>query len=63
MSLASNVVLTASPPRSTYFSATKYVWLLENVPAVQEAKEDGTLMLGTVETWLMFNFTGRFIME
>lgn len=39
---------------STYFSAAKYVWLLENVPAVREAKEDGRLMIGTVDSWLLY---------
>ncbi|SGY89646.1 BQ5605_C039g11761 [Microbotryum silenes-dioicae] len=45
-------------PFSTYFSATKYAWLLENCKEVQEAKENGNLMIGTVDAWLLWNYTG-----
>jgi hypothetical protein len=46
--------LTSVPTDSTYFSATKYAWLLENVPEVKLAKEAGTLMLGTVDSWIVY---------
>lgn len=39
-------------PIHPYFSGLKLKWLLENVPAVQEANEKGTLLFGTVDTWL-----------
>ncbi|KPI82659.1 putative glycerol kinase glycosomal [Leptomonas seymouri] len=45
-------------PASTYFSAFKYRWMLENVPAVAEARKNGTLMLGTIECWLMYKLSG-----
>jgi len=45
-------------PLSTYFSAVKLRWLLDTVPAVQAALEAGTLMFGTVDTWLIWNLTG-----
>ncbi|KAK4056167.1 Glycerol kinase [Microbotryomycetes sp. JL221] len=45
-------------PFSTYFSATKYAWLLENYPEVKQAKENGKLMMGTVDSWLVYNYTG-----
>lgn len=38
-----------------YFSATKMRWLIDNVPAVAEAAENGRLAFGTVESWLVFN--------
>ena len=39
-----------------YFSATKYRWILDNVP---EARALGSrLALGTVESWLVWNLTG-----
>ncbi|KHK92561.1 glycerol kinase GlpK [Novosphingobium malaysiense] len=41
-----------------YFSATKMGWLLDNVPEVQAAGEAGRLALGTVESWLLYKFTG-----
>jgi len=45
-------------PLATYFSATKLVWLLENVPEVAAAGASGDLMFGTVDSWLVWNLTG-----
>lgn len=45
-------------PISTYFSAYKFRWLLENDAAVREAVEAGTCLLGTVDAWLLHNLTG-----
>ncbi|GAA5905268.1 hypothetical protein JCM6882_003732 [Rhodosporidiobolus microsporus] len=45
-------------PFSTYFSATKWDWMKDNVDAVKEAREKGTLMMGTVDTWLVYQLTG-----
>jgi len=41
--LASHLALQSlcGLPLSTYFSAVKYRWLLDNVPCVREATEDG----------------------
>lgn len=41
-----------------YFSALKLRWLLENVPEVAAAAQSGSLMAGTVDTWLIWNLTG-----
>ena len=41
-------------PISTYFSAVKLRWLLDNVPAVRRASAAGTLLFGTVDTWLLW---------
>ena len=46
-------------PISTYFSAFKFVWLYENVPAVKNAVDNGTAMFGTVDSWIIYNLTGR----
>lgn len=45
--------LTLSP----YFSAAKMAWLLRNVPPVQDAADNGTLCLGTIDSWLLFKLT------
>ncbi|KAJ3315891.1 hypothetical protein HDV04_000098 [Boothiomyces sp. JEL0838] len=45
-------------PLSTYFSAVKLKWLLNNVPQVQEAHKDNRLMFGTVDSWLLYKLTG-----
>ena len=41
-----------------YFSATKIHWILENVPGAREQAENGDLLFGTVETWLIWKLTG-----
>ncbi|WP_448585135.1 FGGY family carbohydrate kinase [Thermaurantiacus sp.] len=41
-----------------YFSATKWAWMLGAWPAVQEAAEAGTLVLGTVDSWLLWSLSG-----
>ncbi len=40
-----------------YFSATKIRWILDNVDGAQEAADNGDLLFGTIETWLLWNFT------
>ena len=40
-----------------YFSATKLHWILENVPGVRERAQNGELLFGTVETWLIWKLT------
>jgi len=41
-----------------YFSATKIRWILENIPGAREQAEQGELLFGTVETWLIWKLTG-----
>lgn len=41
-----------------YFSATKIRWILENVPGAREQAENGELLFGTVESWLIWKLTG-----
>lgn len=45
-------------PISTYFSAMKLLWLMENVEAVQLAVKTGDALFGTVDSWLIWNLTG-----
>lgn len=40
-----------------YFSATKVKWILDNVPNARQKAEDGDLLFGTVETWLIWKLT------
>lgn len=44
-------------PLSTYFSALKIRWMLDNVSAVKEAFDNGDLLVGTIDSWLIYNFT------
>ena len=41
-----------------YFSATKIMWILDNVPGVRERAEAGDILFGTVDSWLIWNLTG-----
>ncbi|KAK4427980.1 Glycerol kinase [Sesamum alatum] len=49
---------TCGLPISTYFSALKVLWLLDNVDAVKEAVKKGDALFGTIDTWLIWNLTG-----
>ena len=40
-----------------YFSATKVKWILDNVEGARELADEGKLLFGTVETWLIWKLT------
>ncbi|MEC1722588.1 glycerol kinase GlpK [Schinkia azotoformans] len=41
-----------------YFSGTKVKWILENVEGAREKAEQGKLLFGTVDTWLIWKLSG-----
>lgn len=41
-----------------YFSGTKIKWILDNVEGVREKAENGDILFGTIDTWLIWNLTG-----
>ena len=41
-----------------YFSGTKIRWILENIPGARALAENGELLFGTVETWLIWKLSG-----
>ncbi len=41
-----------------YFSGTKIKWILDNVSEARALADEGSLLFGTVETWLIWNLTG-----
>ncbi|GLB51778.1 glycerol kinase [Neptunitalea chrysea] len=41
----------------SYFSGTKVKWILDNVEGAREKAEAGDLVMGTMDTWLIWNFT------
>ena len=43
---------------STYPSATKLKWILDNVEGAREKAEAGQLLFGTPDTWVLWNLTG-----
>ena len=40
-----------------YFSATKVEWILDNVEGAREKADEGQLLFGTVDTWLMWKLS------
>lgn len=44
---------------SPYFTASKFGWLIKNVPQVQAAEQNGSLLLGTIDAWLLYRLTGK----
>ncbi|TQQ82738.1 glycerol kinase [Halonotius terrestris] len=56
-----------------YFSATKTEWILDNADPiklqrsrpqdVRERAEDGELLMGTIDTWVIYNLTGNHITD
>lgn len=40
-----------------YFSATKIKWILDNVEGARESAENGDLLFGTVDSWIVWNLT------
>ena len=40
-----------------YFSATKIKWILDNVDGARQLADEGKLLFGTVETWLIWKMT------
>lgn len=41
-----------------YFSATKIKWVLDNISDVRKKAEQGDILFGTVDTWLVWKLTG-----
>ena len=41
----------------SYFSATKVKWILDHVEGAREKAEAGDLIMGTIDTWLIWNMT------
>jgi glycerol kinase len=40
-----------------YFSGTKINWILDNVEGARAKAENGELLFGTIDTWLLWNLT------
>mmetsp|Transcript_4213 Transcript_4213/g.4885 ORF Transcript_4213/g.4885 Transcript_4213/m.4885 type:complete len:453 (-) Transcript_4213:2172-3530(-) len=45
-------------PIVPYFAGTKLKWLLDNVPEVRKAADEGDALFGTIDSWLMWNLSG-----
>lgn len=41
-----------------YFSGSKIKWILDNIPDARQKAEDGELLFGTVDSWLIWKLSG-----
>ncbi len=44
-------------PLATYFSGPKIKWILENIPGCRAAAQQGRLLFGTIDSWLIWHLT------
>ena len=50
-------------PLATYFAAPKIRWLLDHRPELQARAEAGEILFGTMDSWLVWNLTGRHLTD
>lgn len=41
----------------TYFSASKWMWLIENQPEIHQKLQDGRALIGTIDTYMIYRMT------
>jgi glycerol kinase len=46
-----------------YFCGTKIAWLLDHVPGARKKAEAGKLAFGTIDSWLLWNLTGKHVTD
>jgi len=46
-----------------YFSASKLMWLFQEIPGLKGRAEAGELCFGTVDSWLMYKLTGKHLTD
>jgi glycerol kinase len=49
---------TTGLPLTTYFSGLKLAWILDNVKGARAEAENGDLLFGTMDTYILWNLTG-----
>lgn len=57
--LSEHVRQTTGLVIDSYFSGTKVKWILDNVDGAKQKAENGDLLMGTVDSWLVWNMTNR----
>jgi glycerol kinase len=50
-------------PLATYFSGPKIKWILDNIPGLRKRAENGDLLFGNIDTWLIWNMTGAHVTD
>ena len=49
---------TTGLPLSTYFSGPKIMWILQNIPGAKTLADQGDLLFGNIDSWIIWNLTG-----
>ncbi len=49
-------------PIATYFSLSKILWLIRNVPSIRNGLDDD-VCFGTIDSWIIYNLTGKFLTD
>ena len=55
--LTEHVKKTTGLVIDSYFSGTKVKWILDNVAGAKKKAQAGDLLMGTIDTWLVWNMT------
>ncbi|HCC79680.1 MAG: glycerol kinase [Chloroflexi bacterium GWB2_49_20] len=50
-------------PLATYFSGPKIKWLLDNIPGARLKVENGELLFGNMDSWVIWNLTGEHVTD
>ena len=50
-------------PLSTYFAGPKVKWILDEVDGARKRAENGELLFGTMDTWVLWNLTGEHLTD
>ena len=50
-------------PLATYFSGPKIKWILDNVEGARKQAENGELLFGNMDTWVIWNLTGAHVTD
>jgi glycerol kinase len=50
-------------PPATYFAGPRLAWLLDHVPGARAGAEAGDVLFGTMESWLIWQLTGRHVTD
>jgi glycerol kinase len=50
-------------PLATYFSGPKLRWLLDTQPGLRERAEQGEVLFGTMDSWLIWQLTGSHLTD
>ena len=55
--------LSTGLPLATYFSGPKIKWILDNVPEARRRAENGELLFGNMDSWIIWNMTGAHVTD